>query len=103
MALNIKDRDTERLAAEVAALAGESKTQAIKVALQERKARLEAQGRTHDRRARLVRFLETEVWSQVPRKVLGRRTTKQERERLLGLGPEALRPIWPAHDQEWEP
>ena len=38
MALNIKDRDTERPAAEVAALAAESKTRAIKVALEERKA-----------------------------------------------------------------
>jgi uncharacterized protein with PIN domain len=34
MALNIKDRETEKLAAEVAAMAGESKTRAVKVALQ---------------------------------------------------------------------
>jgi len=36
VALNIKHRETEQLAAEVAALAGESKTRAVKVALQER-------------------------------------------------------------------
>ena len=87
MALNIKDRETERLAAEVAALAGESKTRAVKLALQERKARLAVRGRDQDRRAHLVRFLETEVWPQIPRKALGRRTSKRERERILGLGP----------------
>ena len=87
MALNIKDRETERLAAEVAALAGESKTRAVKVALQERRARLAVRGSAGDRHADLVHFLQTEVWPQVPRKVLGRRTTRRERERILGLGP----------------
>src|SRR5438093_4469077 len=87
VALNIKDRDTERLAAEVAALAGESKTRAVKIALQERKARLAVRGRAQDRRGHFVRFLETEVWPQVPAKALGRRTSKRERERILGFGP----------------
>jgi antitoxin VapB len=90
VALNIKDPETERLAAEVAALAGESKTRAVKVALQERRARLAVGGRTRDRRADLVRFLETEVWPQVPRKTLGRRTTKRERERIAGYGPQGV-------------
>ena len=90
MALNIKDRETERLAAEVATLAGESKTRAVKVALEERKARLAVRGRPHDRLAHFVRFLETEVWPQVPRKTLGRRTTKRERERILGFGLEGV-------------
>jgi antitoxin VapB len=40
MALNIKNRETEKLAAEVAAMAGESKTRAVRVALEERKRRL---------------------------------------------------------------
>ena len=87
MGLNIKDPDTERLAAEVAALAGESKTRAVKVALQERKARLAARGRVHDRHAHFVRFLEAEVWPHIPRKILGRKTTKRDRERRLGFGP----------------
>ena len=86
MALNIKDRETERLAAEVAALAGESKTRAVKIALRERKARLEVRGRVRARRGHFVRFLQTEVWPQVPAKILGRRTSKRERERILGLG-----------------
>ena len=90
MALNIKDRETERLAAEVAALAGESKSRAVKIALQERKARLALRGRTDDRHAHVLRVLETEIWPQVPRKLLGRRTTKRERERILGYGPEGV-------------
>ena len=40
MALNIKNPEAERLAAEVAGLAGESKTEAIRVALSERKEKL---------------------------------------------------------------
>ena len=42
MALNIKNVDVERLAGEVANLAHETKTQAIKRALVERRARLQA-------------------------------------------------------------
>ena len=40
MALNIKDKNTDSLAREVAELAGESITEAVKVALAERKERL---------------------------------------------------------------
>jgi antitoxin VapB len=90
VALNIKDPETERLAAEVAALAGESKTRAVKVALQERQARLAVRGRARDHHADLVRFLETEVWPQVPKKILGHRTSKRERERILGVGPQGV-------------
>ena len=41
VALNIKDPETERLASEVAALTGETKTRAVREALVERKHRLE--------------------------------------------------------------
>src|SRR5438034_1295824 len=57
MALNIKDPETERLAAEVAALAAETKTGAIRVALLERKQRLTAQADRRGRSGRLRRFL----------------------------------------------
>ena len=87
MALNIKDRETERLAAEVAALTGESKTRAVRVALQERKHRLGSRIATRDRRADLLRFLAQEVWPLVPRRILGRRITKKDREAILGYGP----------------
>lgn len=86
MALNIKDRETEKLAAEVAAMAGESKTRAVRVALEERKRRLTARAGQGDRAQGLARFLEREVWPQVPRRVLGKRITRREREAILGYG-----------------
>lgn len=84
MALNIKDAETERLAAEVARLAGESKTRAVKVALAERKARLALRVARRDRVAELRRFLAQEVWPSVPRRVLGRPVSRREREAILG-------------------
>ena len=90
MALNIKDPETERLAAEVAAMAGESKTRAVKVALQERKQRLALRIVRRDPVQNLRHFLEQEVWPHVPRRVLGRRVTRREREAILGYGPEGV-------------
>jgi antitoxin VapB len=90
MALNIKDPETERLAAEVAAITGESKTRAVKVALQERKQRLAVRVVRRDRVEELRRFLAQEVWPQVPRRVLGKRVTRREREAILGYGPEGV-------------
>jgi hypothetical protein len=43
MALNLKNAQVERLAAEVAKLTGESKTEAIRRALEERRRRLKRQ------------------------------------------------------------
>ena len=90
MALNIKDPETERLAAEVAAITGESKTRAVKVALQERKQRLAVRVVSRDRTDELRRFLAQEVWPRVPRKMLGKRLTRRERETILGYGPEGV-------------
>lgn len=90
MALNIKDPEAERLAAEVAALAGESKTRAVRVALAERKARLDRAGAPATRAEALRRFLEREAWPQVPEAALGKPLSRQEREALLGYGPEGV-------------
>jgi antitoxin VapB len=90
MALNIKDPETEKLAAEVAAITGESKTRAVKVALQERKQWLAVRVVRRDRTEELRRFLVQEVWPRVPRRVLGKRITRQEREAILGYGPEGV-------------
>ncbi len=86
MALNIKDPEAERLASEVAAMAAETKTRAVKTALQERKARLElrAPGRRPDA---LRRFLAEEAWPQLPDDVLDQPLTRQDREATLGYGP----------------
>jgi antitoxin VapB len=90
MALNIKDAETERLAAEVASLAGETKTRAVKVALQERKKRLAAELSGRRRTDRLRKWLETEVWPNLPADVRGKPITKEEREEILGYGPEGV-------------
>lgn len=86
MALNIKDPETEALAADVARLTGESKTGAIRTALRERHERLVAAARGESRRERLERALD-DLWSQVPPELLdGPPLTKAEREEILGIG-----------------
>jgi antitoxin VapB len=88
MALNIKDPETERLAAEVAALAGESKTGAVRQSLRERKQRLLLGRSGLGRGDRMVAFLEQGLWRRLPEGVLGRSITKEEEERILGFGLE---------------
>lgn len=86
MALNIKNSRTEKLAAEVARLSGESKTGAITSALEIHRRRLLMERAGIDRAAHLQRFLEEEIWPAVPQDQIGRPMTKAEREAILGLG-----------------
>jgi antitoxin VapB len=86
MALNIKNGEVERLAAEVARLTGESKTEAIRRALEERRGRLKSTS-SDIRRARVLRFLEKKVWPTVPKAQAGRRLTRAEEDGILGYGP----------------
>ncbi len=90
MALNIKNAEVERLAAEAARLAGESKTESIRRALEERVARLRLRVVSRDRNADVLRYLEREVWPLVPKRFLGRRLTRKEEDRILGYGPEGV-------------
>jgi antitoxin VapB len=87
MALNIKNEEAERLAAEVARMAGESKTEAIRRALAERRQRLAFRLSLHDREARALRFLEQEVWPRIPDDQIGRRLSRDEEDEILGYGP----------------
>jgi antitoxin VapB len=89
MALNIKDPVAEKLAAEVAALAGESKTRAVRVSLEERRARLAFGAPRRDRKAALDELLR-EFWATLPKGVLGKKISKKERERILGYGPHGV-------------
>ena len=86
MALNIKNGEVERLASEVARLTGESKTEAIRRALEERRSRLKATS-SHTRRARVLRFLEKRVWVSLPNAQVGRRLSRAEEDEILGYGP----------------
>ena len=88
MALNIKNRDVEALAAEVAALTGETKTEAVRRALEERRTRLAFHGTYQPRGASFLRYLEEEVWPVIPGELLGRRMTREDEDELLGYGPD---------------
>ncbi len=86
MALNIKNAEVERLAAEVARLTGESKTEAIRRALDERRRRLKGAS-VERRRTRVLRLLESRIWPTLPPDQRGRRLTRAEEDEILGYGP----------------
>lgn len=73
MALNLKDPEVEKLAAEVAEMTEDTKTGAVREALREKRNRLEL---TRTRRPRtpgdLRRFLETEIWPLIPEEDKGK-------------------------------
>jgi len=89
MALNIKNPTVERLAGEVARLTGETKTEAIRKALQDRKRRLVAIP-LGDRRAAVLAFLKKRVWTGVPKEEKGRVLSRAEEDAILGYGPEGV-------------
>ncbi|HEV2719878.1 MAG TPA: type II toxin-antitoxin system VapB family antitoxin [Thermoanaerobaculia bacterium] len=86
MAMNIKHDRAEQLAEEISRLTGESKTAAVLRALEERRERLALASSGTQRMAQALDYLEREIWPDIPRKLLGRRLTKKERERILGYG-----------------
>jgi antitoxin VapB len=88
MGLNIKNPEVERLASEVAGLAHETKTEAIRRSLLERKLRLQARAGKPPVRGGLREYLERNVWSLIPPAELGRAITREEEDRILGYGPE---------------
>jgi antitoxin VapB len=88
MAVNIKNERVERLLDEVAALTGESKTEAIRRSLEERRDRLARFAADAHPADRLRRVLEREIWPTIPASQAGRRLTKAEEEAILGYGPD---------------
>ncbi len=90
MALNIKNRAVESLAAELADITGETKTEAIRKALEERKRRLAFQVVRRQRGESFLRYLEDEVWPSLPPELLGRRLSRAEEDEILGYGPEGV-------------
>ncbi len=91
MALNIKDKETEALVAKIASLTGESEADAIRIAARERVERLELEAGNPRRSPEAFRhWLETEIWPNVPKELLGKGISKAEREEIMGLGPEGF-------------
>lgn len=87
MALNIKNPEVVQLAAEVARMAGETKTEAIRQALIQRKARLQARGGKVGRKESLLEYFERYVWPFMPADQLGKTLTRKEEDEILGYGP----------------
>lgn len=50
--------------------------------------RLQRRETAQERRERLRRVLEEEIWPNIPPDVLGKKITKAEREEILGYGPD---------------
>jgi antitoxin VapB len=91
MALNIKDKETEALVAEIASLTGETKTGAVRRAARERLERLQLQSVRRKRSAEEIQtWLETEIWPLVPEELRGKSISKAEREEILGYGPDGV-------------
>jgi antitoxin VapB len=87
MAMNIKDPETERLAAEVAELTGDTKTGAVREALRIRRDQLVKRETAQERLKRMRRVLEDEIWPLIPPEELGKPIPKEEWEEILGFGP----------------
>lgn len=83
MALNIKDPEVDRLAAELADRLSTSKTAAIRHALHAQLELLES--RVGDRQAQLLDVMRTEIW---PLLIERAPITKREREEILGYHPD---------------
>lgn len=85
MSVNIKNERVERLLDEVAALTGETKTEAIRRALEERRERL-LRARQAEPVTRLRQVLEREIWPCLT-PAQRRPLTRAEEDELLGYGP----------------
>lgn len=86
MAINIKNDHVERLVDEVVSITGESKTEAVRRALEERRQRLILQVGGTANEPRFFAFLEEELWPQIPPDLMGKQLSKQEEEEILGYG-----------------
>jgi antitoxin VapB len=94
MALNIEDEETQKLAAEVAEMTGDTESDAVRQALREKRERLgpAASGKSSGRKQKprsMQEWLEKEIWPHIPEEELGKPAlTKAEIAEILGYGPE---------------
>jgi antitoxin VapB len=84
MASYLENAAVERLVEEVAEMTGESETETVRKALEERKAR--PQDVREDRTEELMRFLREEIWPKIPPELLGRGISQAEQDEILGYG-----------------
>jgi len=86
MSINIKNPEVEDLLNRIVQKTGETKTEAVRVALAERYQRITQQILIPSSAERLRHFLEEEVWPAIPEDVLGKPLSKEEEEQILGFG-----------------
>lgn len=89
MALNLENPEVEALATELSIETGESKTETIRKALEERRRRLSFERSPRRRGESFLRFLEEEIWPLIPADHR-RRPTPEEEDKILGFGPEGV-------------
>jgi len=87
VAIHIKDTVVTKLAAELASLTGESKTEAIRNALEEKMARLAIEAARRARRADMARILGREVCTLARAGRKKRVLSTAEIQELLAYGP----------------
>lgn len=90
MALTIKNPEVERLAEEVARLSGQNKTQAVRQALEEKRDRLALRPSRAARRIQRQRFMEREIWADIPDKLLDAPHDDALDDEILGYGPDGV-------------
>jgi antitoxin VapB len=86
MTLHINNPTVDKLLDEITQITGESRTEAVRKALEERRRRLSSQTPVAEKQRGLTAFLQEEVWPQIPPAHLGVRLTKEEQEDILGYG-----------------
>lgn len=96
------DAEVEKLASEIAAVTGETETEALREALRERHERVVPKSRHRGNRyATMQEFLEKEIWPHIPPEELDRPPmTKAEVEEILGIGPEGIDPRQFSRDRD---
>jgi len=90
MALTIKNPEVERLAEEVARLSGQNKTQAVRQALEERRDRLTLRPSPAARAVQRRRFLEREIWADIPAELLDKPHDDALDDDILGYGRDGV-------------
>jgi antitoxin VapB len=88
--LTIKNDEVERLATEVAGMTGETKTQAIRQSLRERRDRLALRIAPAALTAQQRRFLESEIWGDIPNEILDLPRDTAFEDEVLGYGSDGV-------------
>ena len=88
MSLIIDDPRIEAMVDQIALATGESRVEALRHALEAQCQSLRP--KQESRTATLRRYLEQEVWPNLPSDIRGKGLSKSEREKILGYGPEGV-------------